>query len=59
VYSYLSSKGYEIIDDVSAFNGVNGLFRHTGTDGRDFIKVGYHEGLVDSETRCGTRQKIT
>lgn len=57
VYSYLSSKGYEIIDDVSAFNGVNGLFRHTGTDGCDYIKVGYHEGLVDSETWLAVQDK--
>ena len=57
VYSYFSSKGYEIIDDVSAFNGINGLFRHTGTDGRDYIKVGYHEGLVDSETWLAVQDK--
>lgn len=57
VYAYLSSKGYEIIDDISAFNGVNGLFRHTGTGGKDYIKVGYHEGLVDSETWLAVQDK--
>ncbi len=57
VYAYLSSKGYEIIDDVSAFNGINGLFRHANADGTEYIKVGYHEGLVDSETWLAVQDK--
>lgn len=50
VYQYLISKGFEIIDDVQAFDGIHGCFRHKGADGSQFIKVGYHEGLVDSAT---------
>ena len=57
IYRYLQGKGYELLDDVSAYNGVNGLFRHTGTDGKDYIKVGYHEGLVDSETWLAVQDK--
>jgi len=59
VYQYLVSKGYEIIDDIEAFDGVHGLFRHKragikkateNVGEHHYIKVGYHEGLVDSET---------
>ncbi len=57
VYRYFQGKGYEILDDVSAFNGVNGLFRHTGADGKDYIKIGYHEGLVDSGTWLAVQDK--
>ncbi len=57
VYRYLQSKGYEMLDDVSAYNGVNGLFRHTGTDGKDYIKTGYHEGLVDAGTWLAVQDK--
>ena len=66
VYQYLVSKGYEIIDDVEAFDGVHGLFRHkragikkaSANVGEHFyIKVGYHEGLVDSETWLAVQDK--
>jgi len=57
VYRYLQGQGYELLDDVSAYNGINGLFRHTGTDGKDYIKVGYHEGLVDSGTWLAVQDK--
>ena len=40
-----------------AFNGVNGLFRHANADGTEYIKVGYHEGLVDSETWLAVQDK--
>lgn len=57
VYCYLQGKGYELLDDVSTYKGVNGLFKHTGTDGRYYIKVGYHEGLVDSGTWLAVQDK--
>lgn len=57
VYRYLQGQGYELLDDVSAYNGINGLFRHTGTDGKDYIKVGYHEGLVDAGTWLAVQDK--
>lgn len=57
VYQYLISKGYEIIDDIDAFNGIHGCFRHKRKDGSEYIKVGYHEGLVDSETWLAVQDK--
>jgi len=57
VYQYLISKGFEIIDDVKAFDGICGLFRHKRADGSEFIKMGYHEGLVDSETWLAVQDK--
>ena len=57
VYRYLISKGYEIIDDIEAFDGVHGLFRHKRSDGTQYIKVGYHEGLVDSDTWLAVQDK--
>jgi hypothetical protein len=49
VYQYRYSKGYDILDDVEAFDGKHGLFRHKREDGTEYIKVGYHEGIIDSE----------
>ena len=57
VYQYLVSKGYEIIDDIEAYNGVHGLFKHKRPDGTEYIKVGYHKGLVDSETWLTVQDK--
>ena len=57
VYQYLVSKGYEIIDDIEAFDGVHGLFRHKRQDGKEYIKVGYHNGIVDSETWIAVQDK--
>ncbi|MDR2728098.1 MAG: recombinase family protein, partial [Chitinispirillales bacterium] len=57
VYQYLISKGYEVIDDVEAFDGVHGLFRHSRKGSPDYIKVGYHEGLIDSETWLAVQDK--
>ncbi len=57
VYQYLVSKGYEIIDDVEAFDGIHGLFKHKRADGSEYIKVGYHEGLVDSTTWLAVQDK--
>jgi len=57
VYQYLVSKGFEIIDDVEAFDGVHGLFRHKRSDGSEYVKVGYHEGLVDADTWLTVQDK--
>ena len=50
VYAYFASKGYEMLDDISAYDGIHGLFVHAGGDSGFFVKVGYHEGLVQAET---------
>ena len=65
VYQFLVSKGYEILDDIEAFDGKHGLFRHKKSGVKGFsnkaedyyIKVGYHEGLVDSETWLAVQDK--
>lgn len=49
VYRHFLSKGYEVLDDVSAYDGVHGLFVHAGQDNSKFVKVAYHEGLVDAD----------
>ena len=47
-----------MLDDIDAYDGVHGLFRHvnSGKTGH-FIKVGYNEGLVDSETWLAVQDK--
>ena len=49
VYAYFKSKGYEIIDNIEAYDGVHGVFLHDNGDGNKYVKVGYHEGLIPSE----------
>ncbi|MBR1442090.1 MAG: recombinase family protein [Firmicutes bacterium] len=50
VYKYFAAKGYEMVDDVEAYDGIHGLLLHKNNGGTPFIKVGYHEGLIDAET---------
>ncbi len=50
VYRYFLSRGYELLDDIEAYDGVHGLFVHAGGDDAHFVKVAYHEGLVPAET---------
>ena len=57
VYEYLALKGFDILDDVSAFDGIHGCFRHKRRDGSEYIKVGYHEGLVDADTWLAVQDK--
>jgi len=65
VYQFLISKGYEILDDIEAFDGKHGLFKHKKSGVKGFsnkpedyyIKVGYHEGLVDSEAWLTVQDK--
>ena len=37
-----------MIDDIDAYDGVHGLLWHKKNSEDRFIKVGYHEGLIDS-----------
>ncbi len=55
VYSFFLTKGYEMCDDVEAYDGVHGLLWHN--TGEKFIKVGYHEGIVDAETWLAVQDK--
>ncbi|GHU75135.1 hypothetical protein FACS1894188_05300 [Clostridia bacterium] len=57
VYQYLISNGFEVVDDVESFDGVHGLFRHKRADGTEYIKVGYHDGVIDSETWLAVQDK--
>lgn len=57
VYQYLISKGYEVVDDIESFDGIHGCFRHKRSDGSEYIKIGYHEGLVDAETWLAVQDK--
>ncbi|MCM1219624.1 MAG: recombinase family protein, partial [Lachnospiraceae bacterium] len=56
VYAYFSAKGYEMLDDVADYDGVHGIFYHKTPDGM-FIKLGYHEGLVDAKTWLAVQDK--
>lgn len=57
VYKYLKSKGYDMCDDISAYDSVHGLFCHNAESSDKFIKVGYHEGLVDAQTWLAVQEK--
>lgn len=59
IYAYFASNGVEILDDIEAFDGIHGLFIHRPKGGKHYIKVGYHEGLVDSETWLAVQDKKT
>ncbi len=49
VYRYFLSKGYEMLDDIEAYDGVHCLFVYAGDDDTYFVKVAYHEWLVDGD----------
>ena len=57
VYAFFQSKGYEILDDVEAYDGIHGVFMHDNADGGKYVKVGYHEGLVSAETWLTVQDK--
>ena len=57
VYAYFQTLGFEIIDDVEAYDGVHGIFIHDNADGGKYVKVGYHEELVDAETWLRVQDK--
>lgn len=61
IYRYYAAQGVEMLDDISAYDGVHGLFLHGYHNNKKgvkpFIKVGYHEGLIDSETWLAVQDK--
>lgn len=57
VYAYFQTVGYEIIDDVEAYDGIHGVFMHDNGEGGKYVKVGYHEGLVDSSVWLAVQDK--
>jgi len=46
-----------MLDDIEAYDSIHGLFWHTNADGSKFIKVAYHEGLVDSKVWLAVQDK--
>ena len=52
-------KAINFHDSVEAYDGVHGLFRHNHkrSDAETYIKVGYHEGIVDAETWLAVQDK--
>jgi hypothetical protein len=44
VYQYLVAKGFNMVDDISAYDGVHGLLQHKVRCEDKYIKVGYHKG---------------
>lgn len=62
VYRYFAAQGVEMLDDISAYDGVHGLFLHgkfNNKGGDVFVKVGYHKGLVDAQTWLAVQDKKT
>ena len=57
VYAYFSSKGYEMLDEIEAYDGVHGLFVHVGGEQGYFVKVAYHEGLVPADAWLRVQDK--
>ena len=57
VYNFLAAQGYEMLDDVSAYDGIHGLLWHKQKSEDRFIKVGYHEGLVDADIWLAVQDK--
>ena len=57
IYAYFQSMGYEIIDEIESYDGIHGVFSHKDSDGKTYVKVGYHEGLVDSKTWLAVQDK--
>ena len=55
VYQYFLNKGYEMCDDVEAYDGIHGLLWHN--ENEKFVKVGYHEGIVDADTWLAVQDK--
>lgn len=57
VYAYFVSKGYEMLDDIEAYDGIHGLFVHAGCECGHFVKVAFHEGLVDADVWLRVQDK--
>lgn len=51
IYKYFSAKGYEMLDDVSDYDCVHGVYLHQDPNSDNkFVKLGYHEGIVPADT---------
>lgn len=48
IYAFFQSKGYIIEDSIEAYDGIHAVFTHTDNDGNTFVKVAYHEGMIES-----------
>ncbi|MBE6845715.1 MAG: resolvase [Ruminococcus sp.] len=59
VYAYFSSKGYEMLDDIEAYDGIHGLFVHVGGECGHFVKVAFHEGLIPADVWLRVQDKKT
>lgn len=46
MYAFLQGKGYDIVDEIEAYDGIHGVFMHDNADCDKYAKVGYHEGNV-------------
>lgn len=53
----MASLGYEMVDDVEDYDGIHGLLVHKNPNGGFFVKLGYHEGLVDAKTWLEVQDK--
>ncbi|MBR1555026.1 MAG: recombinase family protein [Oscillospiraceae bacterium] len=66
VYEYLKNKGAEIVDNITEFDGMRGcsVYGHAKTTGKftdltgDYIKLGWHEGLISSEQWLRVQKKL-
>lgn len=57
VYAYFLAKGYEMLDDVEDYDGIHGLFVHAGEGDSHYVKLAYHEGLVDGDVWLRVQDK--
>ena len=45
--TFFQIKVHEILNDAIIYAGVHGAFVHDNGNGGKYVKIGYHEGLVD------------
>ncbi len=58
VYKYLVAKGVKMCDDIEAYDGKHGVFLHGRRTKNPYAKLGYHEGIVDSELWLTVQDKL-
>lgn len=58
VYKYLAAKGIKMCDDIEAYDGKHGVFLHGRKTENPYAKIGYHEGVVDSELWLSVQDKL-
>lgn len=57
IYAFFQSKGYVIEDSIEAYDGIHAVFTHTDNDGNTFVKVAYHEGMIESSVWLAVQDK--